>query len=160
MHHLIPGVYRYPNTTPADHERALFILHNVVTQQPYVVPDPEEFIATYLSGIKPMKVPSREWNEQYEMSKVIGRAGPGRPLDWNITGQVYSACSSSSQISCQTETRWAAITRAVLPKHTSLYDNRRLVCEAQCLNARCVDCTLQFAVRILVLAARNGIQGG
>ena len=122
--HLIPGVYRYLNDTPAGRDAATFILYTMTTVKPFLVPDPiTEFIPTYLSEIKPVKVPSKEWDEQYNMLKVIGRAGPDRPRAWNLSAQTISPCGYvSSTGMCGIETTWAQITREVLPEDTSLYD--------------------------------------
>ena len=122
--HLIPGVYRYLNDTPAGRDAAFFILYTMTTVKPFLVPDPiTEFIPTYLSEIKPVKVPSKEWDEQYNMLKVIGRAGPHRPLAWNLSAQTISVCGSGNSTSvCGIETTWAAIARQVLPEDTSLYN--------------------------------------
>ena len=123
--HLIPGVYRYLNDTPAGRDAAVFILYTMTTVKPFLVPDPiTEFIPTYLSDIKPVKVPSKEWDEQYNMLKVIGRAGPHRPRAWNVTAQYISLCGNptTSTVDCSIETMWAEVTRQLLPEDTSLYD--------------------------------------
>ena len=123
--HLIPGVYRYLNDTPAGRDAAIFTLYTMTTVKPFLVPDPiTEFIPTYLSDIKPVKVPSKEWDEQYNMLKVIGRAGPHRPRAWNVTAQYISLCGNptTSTVDCSIETMWAEVTRQLLPEDTSLYD--------------------------------------
>ena len=122
--HLIPGVYRYLNDTPAGRDAATFILYTMTTAKPFLVPDPvTEFIPTYLSQIQPAKVPSKEWDEQYDILKVIGRAGPHRPLDWNRSAQTVSPCGFVPGANpCGIETTWAAITRKLVPEDSSLYD--------------------------------------
>ncbi|KAG0570115.1 hypothetical protein KC19_6G139800 [Ceratodon purpureus] len=123
-----PGVWRYLNNTPAGRAAAFFIFYNLPVSQPYVVPDPTVFIKAFLSEVKPPKVPSAEWNEEYNIEKDIGRADwPGRTPEMNLIA-VNSGClksydpSTPELTTCNSETTWATVVRASLPKRTSLYD--------------------------------------
>ncbi|KAG0624978.1 hypothetical protein M758_2G018300 [Ceratodon purpureus] len=123
-----PGIYRYLNNTPAGRDAATFLYYNIPITQPYVIPEPSVFIKAFLSELKPPKVPSDEWDREYEKVKDLGRADwPGRTPEMNQIA-VNSGCLKSNGVgtdpltTCNAEVTWDTVVRASLPKGTSLYD--------------------------------------
>lgn len=117
-----PGIYRYTNNTQAGRDAATFIFYNLPVVQPYVVPEPTVFIEKYLSHLKPPRVPSYEWDQEYEKLVNVGRSGwPGRTAEMNNTVALLS-CPKLNTLTCWPAATWSIILRNTLPKQTSLYD--------------------------------------
>lgn len=142
----IPGIYRYLNNTPAGRDAQVLIFHNVAIAQPYVVPDPIDFIATYLSNLKPPAVPSQEWDQQYDLSVNAGRSDyPGRTQEMNANA-AFHACGKVNNTLCTPELRWLATIYATLPQKTSLSDTVTLLAKISVAfhDALIVLTTLQY----------------
>ncbi|KAG0603346.1 hypothetical protein M758_10G086400 [Ceratodon purpureus] len=116
-----PGVYRYLNNTPAGRDDATFWFYNIPIARPFVIPEPSMFIKAFLSDLKPPKVPSDQWDIEYEKVKDLGRADwSGRTREMNDTAN--QSCLKLNNVACFPEETWSAVARATLPRGTSLFD--------------------------------------
>jgi hypothetical protein len=119
------GVFRYFNGTPPANQ--IFVFNNIALEKPFVIPDPIQFVKDHLSNLKPMTIPSKEWDENWKGLRDIGRAGwPGRTSDMNLTAYLYG-CAKINHTICSREQVATASAQSALPNTTSLYDSVTLL---------------------------------
>lgn len=118
-----PGLIRFLPNDPVFGPDAFFVTHNIALQQPYVIPDPVKYVEEHLGDLKPMKVPSDEWDVQYDFLKDIGRIDwPGRTYDMNYTASLYLCGRANTTYCLIIGSFWTVATINILPANTTLYD--------------------------------------
>lgn len=125
QHEHTPGLFGYVPNTPHN-ENASFFLHYFALDQPFVIPDPTEFVEEYLGKLKPPKVPSDEWDAAYDSLVNVGRIDwPGRTASMNFTASLYSCPRVNvtfTQVGCTNELFWINAAINALPATTPLND--------------------------------------
>lgn len=56
-------LFRFFDDFPEGQHAAMFSFHVMTVWGPFVIPDPVEFVKTYLANIRPSKIPSNESND-------------------------------------------------------------------------------------------------
>lgn len=93
------GVFRFLNDTPPDQVALAF--DNVGLEKPFVIP--AHFVSEYLSGLKPVKIPSAEWDENWKALKDVGRIDwPGRTAEMNLIAHLIG-CQRANNSICSRE---------------------------------------------------------
>lgn len=117
------GVFRFFDDSPAGQDAAMFFFHVMTVWRPFVIPDPVEFVKTYLANLRPPKIPSKEWDDNWEGLKNIGRLyWPGRTAEMNLTANLIG-CPRVNNNKCHFEQQATAAAQSALPNGTSLYDS-------------------------------------
>ncbi|KAG0580380.1 hypothetical protein KC19_4G168900 [Ceratodon purpureus] len=121
-----PGLWDYIPNTPHN-VTAPLITHYYNLEQPFILPDPIEFVKQYLGHLKPPKVPSDEWDASYASLVDLGRIDwPGRTKAMNFTASLYYGCNkvnvTYTTAGCNVDLFWIQAAFDALPATTSLYD--------------------------------------
>ena len=118
--HPAVGVFRYFNDTPPDQTN--FMFDNLGFEKPFIIPDMLKFVKDHLSDLKPMEIPSKEWDDNWKGLKDIGREDwPGRTPEINLIAALI-ACFRVNTTICSREQVATASAQSALPSTTSLYD--------------------------------------
>ena len=118
-----PGVFRFYDTSKEAREEAIFFFTVPILWQPFVIPHPVEFVKEHLSGVKPLVIPSKEWDANWKSLKDIGRADwSGRTAEMNLLSNLF-ACGRSNSKLCHREQAATAAAQSSLSPATSLYDS-------------------------------------
>ncbi|KAG0590166.1 hypothetical protein M758_1G075600 [Ceratodon purpureus] len=117
------GVFRFFDDSPAGQDAATFFFSVMTLWRPFVIPDPVVFVETYLANLRPPKIPSKEWDDNWEGLKNIGRLDwPGRTAEMNLTANLIG-CPRVNNNKCHFEQQATAAAQSALPNGTSLYDS-------------------------------------
>ncbi|KAG0609249.1 hypothetical protein M758_8G170100 [Ceratodon purpureus] len=139
-----PGLYRFLNYT--DNTPSLIIQRSALGQT-FVLPNALAYIEENLKHFGPPKVPSPEWNVEYEQLVDIGRDNwKGRTKEMNQTAGFIFGSQQKGSLCRSPVDFWFAIARTVLPPKTSLYDTALLFSKLGVAihDSRVVLSTLQY----------------
>lgn len=115
-----PGIYRYANASAAGQLAQNFVLHNAALTNTFLLKDQLDFIKTHLKDVGAPKVPSKEFDHDWQALVDIGRRDwPGRTLIMNLIADIYG-CQSVNSSTCGIDGKAHSVLKAVLPPEATL----------------------------------------